>query len=410
MIQNRFKTWKITVYLLLIFVAVIGNALVCITSAIDEQLKKREEKVLNFSLATADFMVVLAMLCAVTNNYWRYGETMCRVWVALTVTSSTASILNLCALSMSRFYSISRPFLYITKKNRLVAILILWIAALLLGCIDIFIEHKALAAENTSYVQLNELSGVETNQRNTCIFTLEPVYAIICMTVSFFIPAAVMVVYYVRLYICAEGHRRAIQKQIDINQYPLKHLTYSDRQLFRCFRHLTLCYNDRMHADNSVDAANTIHGCGHRARKTLVVVVGTFMICWLPFNIICIYRLIQPTSLTELAEILLWLGYANSAANPLIFWSCNKNFKQACQRVLSKICCRQSNQHLHYCDRHFKRSQIDSKSVILPLALSPKNLSKNRENRSFCRMDQDIICISENAATTHQKILKNSID
>lgn len=68
------------------------------------------------SLAMADMLVAL---CAMTFNasvelsgQWLFGSVMCDLWNSSDVFFSTASILNLCCISVDRYYAIVQPLDY----------------------------------------------------------------------------------------------------------------------------------------------------------------------------------------------------------------------------------------------------------------------------------------------------------
>lgn len=83
-----------------------------------------------------------------------------------------------------------------------------------------------------------------------------------------------------------------------------------------------------------------------RVAKSLSVVVGGFIVCWLPFFIV---YLIEPFCDTcvfhpTLTACLVWLGWVNSAINPFIYAMNNKDFKKAFLRLtIDKCrCCRKT--------------------------------------------------------------------
>lgn len=72
-----------------------------------------------------------------------------------------------------------------------------------------------------------------------------------------------------------------------------------------------------------------------KAAKTLAIITGAFVACWLPFFVLAI---LVPTCDCEVSPVLtsfsLWLGYFNSTLNPVIYTVFSPEFRHAFQRLL----------------------------------------------------------------------------
>ncbi|XP_017048857.1 octopamine receptor Oamb isoform X1 [Drosophila ficusphila] len=81
-----------------------------------------------------------------------------------------------------------------------------------------------------------------------------------------------------------------------------------------------------------------------KAAKTLAIIVGMFIFCWCPFFTMYIIRpFCQDCVDPLLFSVLFWLGYCNSAVNPMIYALFSKDFRFAFKRIICRcFCSRQS--------------------------------------------------------------------
>ncbi|XP_072037772.1 octopamine receptor-like [Amphiura filiformis] len=174
----------------------LGNILVVISVFKFKQLRI----VPNFfivSLAVADLLVCmvvmpLALYQDISNGNWGLPPWLCDVWVSLDVLMSTASIWNLCVISLDRFLAITRPHQYARRRTAitvLFAVFTTWLLAAFLS-IPAFLF----------------VGGHDPTQTGTCVIKVTPIFVIISSCVAFYIPCAIVLVLYWRILVAARRH------------------------------------------------------------------------------------------------------------------------------------------------------------------------------------------------------------
>uniref|UniRef100_A0A0A1WL18 Octopamine receptor 1 n=1 Tax=Zeugodacus cucurbitae TaxID=28588 RepID=A0A0A1WL18_ZEUCU len=106
---------SLAILLFIILLVIAGNSLVIAAVFCSNKLRSVTNYLI-VNLAVADLLVGLAVLpfSAIWEVFkiWIFGDIWCRMWLAVDVWMCTASILNLCAISLDRYVAVTRPVAY----------------------------------------------------------------------------------------------------------------------------------------------------------------------------------------------------------------------------------------------------------------------------------------------------------
>ncbi|XP_023655810.1 D(1B) dopamine receptor [Paramormyrops kingsleyae] len=311
---------------LLILWTLLGNILVCSAVIKFRHLRTKVTNIFIVSLAVSDlFVAVLVMpwkAVAEIAGYWPFGS-FCNIWVAFDIMCSTASILNLCIISVDRYWAISSPFRYerkMTQRVAFVMISVTWTLSILISFIPVQLNwHKA----KDEVTGTNYSASVE--KAENCDSSLNREYAISSSLISFYIPVAIMIVTYTRIYRIAQIQIRRIAS------------------LERAAEHAQSCRSNRLECQHHNTLKTSIKR-ETKVLKTLSVIMGVFVCCWLPFFILnCMVPFCDRPSADQKAglpcvsettfDVFVWFGWTNSSLNPIIY-AFNADFRKAFANLL----------------------------------------------------------------------------
>ncbi|XP_066525196.1 alpha-2Da adrenergic receptor [Hoplias malabaricus] len=388
----------IVVVSLLIVLTIVGNALV-IVAVLTSRALRAPQNLFLVSLACADVLVAaLVIPFSLANEvmgYWYFGSAWCALYLALDVLFCTSSIVHLCAISLDRYWSVTRAVRYGLKRTPTrvrCAIAAVWLVSAVISFPPIVVTRHG---------------------EGECLLNDEPWYILSSALVSFFAPGLIMVTVYCKIYrvakqrsatVCAahngaiaaavakataaaamraDGRRRAADTESasssgsDGRREELDDIDLEESGVGRardsgsggnsgtggggvggggdggggggCRRapwatsrifvppphHPTLSTRPRSHLRSSRGRAAQLRE--KRFTFVLAVVMGGFVLCWFPFFFTYSLRAVCGESCAApegLFKLFFWIGYCNSSVNPIIYTIFNRDFRKAFKKIL----------------------------------------------------------------------------
>ncbi|XP_008571039.1 PREDICTED: 5-hydroxytryptamine receptor 1D [Galeopterus variegatus] len=332
---------SLAVFLSIITLAtVLCNAFVLTTILLTRKLHTPANYLIG-SLAVTDLLVsILVMPISIAytiTRTWNFGQILCDIWLSSDITCCTASILHLCVIALDRYWAITDALEYSkcrTAGHAATMIAIVWAISICISVPPLF-WRQAEAQEEMSDCLVN---------------TSQISYTIYSTCGAFYIPSVLLIILYGRIYRAARNHilnppslygKRFTAAQLITGSAGSSvcslnaslhegHSHSAGSPLF--FNHVRIKLADSILERKRISAARE-----RKATKTLGIILGAFIICWLPFFVASLVLPICQDSCwihPALFDFFTWLGYLNSLINPVIYTVFNEEFRRAFQKVV----------------------------------------------------------------------------
>ncbi|CAB3242056.1 unnamed protein product [Arctia plantaginis] len=365
---------------LLILATVVGNVFVIAAILLERHLRSAANQLI-LSLAVADLLVACLVmpLGAVYEvaQRWTLGPELCDMWTSGDVLCCTASILHLVAIALDRYWAVTNIDYIHARTARRVGLMItcVWIVSFLV-CIAPLLGWKDPDWDRRVSEDLR------------CVVSQDVGYQIFATASSFYVPVLVILILYWRIYQTARvriRRRRGATTRGGVGPPPVPAggalvaaggsggiaaavVAVIGRPLPTMSETTTTGFTnvssnntspEKQSCANGLEADPSTTGYGavaaayyptlvrrkpkeaadskreRKAAKTLAIITGAFVACWLPFFVLAI---LAPTCNCEVSPVLtslsLWLGYFNSTLNPIIYTVFSPEFRHAFQRLL----------------------------------------------------------------------------
>ncbi|NWS73445.1 5HT5A protein, partial [Crotophaga sulcirostris] len=248
---------------------------------------------------------------------WRLGRELCLAWVCFDVLCCTASIWNVTAIALDRYWSLTRHLRYTPLARRRASnamIALTW----------------ALSA-TISLAPLLGWGETYSAEQERCQVSQEPSYAIVSTGGAFYLPLCVVLFVYWKIYKAARfrgGGCRSNAVGPAPGAAQVKEASHEPQMVFTA-HHAAITFQ--------TDGETWREQKEKKAALMVGILIGVFVLCWIPFFIT---ELISPLCSCNIPpiwkSIFLWLGYSNSFFNPLIYTAFNKNYNNAFKSLFVK--------------------------------------------------------------------------
>lgn len=337
------------------------------------------------------------------NGDWIFGDIMCDLWNSFDVYFSTVSILHLCSISVDRYYAIVKPLEYpLTMTNKMLTFMLCqaWLAPALISFLPIFLgwystkdhlkqrllePNKCTFKVNATFAVMSSsmsfwlpctvmaimyfrifqearkqerailtrasssassaaarLNGSHTDPRQQLLAALQGVPLSATPIHQAYImksltgrdssrSSSTASAKYDTVGGCSNSSRAAIEDLTPLPPPPPQ-IFWPD-----------MVPTTRRHASSSTSATTGVHPGKreHKAARTLGLIMGAFVMCWLPF-----FTWYLTTNLCGrgcncppgLVTTVFWIGYFNSTLNPFIYAYVRADFRHAFRSTLTRCC------------------------------------------------------------------------
>lgn len=293
----------------MIVVCIMGNLIVCLI-VYQKTAMRSAINLLLANMAMSNMLLsifgVTFFLATLVAGKWIFGEIVCRIIGCLQMFFIGAGVFIMLTISVDRYLIIVHRKDKLTQLRAKVFIAISWISSILLAFPPVIGWEKYVFYKGQTQCMLKINEDFQ-----------DLLYILLCYSILFFLPMATMAYCFFCIIKTVRKNSMKIHNQAD--QITVSVTMTSSR--------LNLPVIVRPHRINVDMSFKT------RTFKTILILYLWFVICWSPFAVATLVLNLTKTHNSIVTTVLLWLGYLNSALNPVIYALRIKKFREACLEI-----------------------------------------------------------------------------
>ena len=287
----------------IMILAVVGNFLVVAVVYRRRELRRTETHIFIVNLSLTDIFVALlcmpfSIITAVTQK-WIFSNSLCQLNGFLNVFFLLTSILTLTVISIHKYIGVVQPTKkkIFTRKRTICVVVWVWFQAFVTALTPI------LGWNSYEYIPGRTQCSVKVPRNNKLSELTNCLFIIVC---GFVIPLGIMSFSYLKIFQTVKIHTKRV----------------------------------RSHSFGSEEKSAFLNE--RRITITLFIILAVFLACWTPFSVLTLYATLAGNELPKYFSVAAyWLGFLNSAMNPVIYALRTKEFRQGYRQIFGIIlpCC-----------------------------------------------------------------------
>uniref|UniRef100_A0A8B9H8M3 Neuropeptide FF receptor 1 n=1 Tax=Astyanax mexicanus TaxID=7994 RepID=A0A8B9H8M3_ASTMX len=296
----------ILAYILIFFLCMVGNLLVCFIVLKNKQMRT-VTNIFILNLAISDLLVgIFCLPITLADNLvtgWPFDEVTCKMSGLIQGASVSASVFTLVAIAVERFRCIVYPFQQkLTLRQAIITIAFIWALAIIIMCpsaVTLTVSHDAfhfmVDRDNATY-PLYTCWEAWPDQ------SMRKIYTMVLFSHIYLAPVTLIVIMYTRIALKLFKSPASIR----------------DAQ--------------------AEDEGRRVYRRKIRVVNMLLIVALLFTVSWLPLWIIILltdYGNMSSSQLNVIAVYIFpfahWLAFFNSSINPIVYGYFNENFRRGFQ-------------------------------------------------------------------------------
>ncbi|OCT76728.1 histamine H3 receptor-like [Xenopus laevis] len=339
----------------LISLIVLGNSIVMLAFFVDKGLRNQSNFFL-LNLAICDFFVgaitIPVYMPYIFTGKWMLGGFLCKMWLIVNYTTTTASAYSVALISYDRFLSVTKAVLHRSVQKRhsqtVFKMALVWIISFVIyGPAIIFWEI---------------IAGTNNVPPYTCSagFLGTWYFLIGASSMDFVFPMISISLLNLRIYWNIQKRNR---KKLKSSSCEISEATDGSPYIIATNTVLSSPQSSKTkergmeeeckspvnkRGDVSITQSSNIPTKGNvsvmklnrdkKVAKSLAILVSVFAVCWAPYSfLVSIRAACHGYCIGSLwYEICIWLLLSNSAINPILYPMCHKSFRKAFKLLFQK--------------------------------------------------------------------------